>query len=62
LILCKARGFGWPTVRAIIAARPHGKGASGSGLEAASANFERLSPSTAQRVLRFWQARQADGE
>src|SRR5215472_16347421 len=60
LILCKSVGWGWPTARAIIMARVGGKGASSQGLDSAFANFERLSPSTAQRVIRFWQARTTD--
>ncbi|MBI4274842.1 MAG: DUF2336 domain-containing protein [Rhizobiales bacterium] len=55
LILGKAAGFGWATVRAIIDARPSAKGKTTAGLDAARANFDRLSPSTAQRVVRFWQ-------
>jgi uncharacterized protein (DUF2336 family) len=62
LILCKARSFSWSTARAIILARPGSKATSSQGLDAAYGNFERLSPSTAQRVLRFWQVRQADNE
>ena len=56
LILCKAAGWGWPTARAIILSRPHMKSSS-RGLDNAFSNFERLSPTTAQRVMRFWQAR-----
>ena len=55
LILCKAAGWGWPTASAIIPARPGGKGTSSQALDTAFANFERLSPATAQRVMRFWQ-------
>ena len=55
LILCKAGGYSWQTVRSIILVRPGGKGTSTQGLDSAHANFERLSPSTAQRVTRFWQ-------
>jgi hypothetical protein len=40
-------------------ARPGNKGASSTGLDTAFTNFERLSPATAQRVMRFWQARPA---
>ena len=58
LILCKAAGLGWPTVKAIILVRPDGKGTSSQGLDAAFANYGRLSASTAQRVVRFWQVRQ----
>ncbi len=59
LILCKSAGWGWPTAKAIILARPGGKATSSSGLDSAYTNFERLSPATAQRVMRFWQARPA---
>jgi uncharacterized protein (DUF2336 family) len=55
LILCKAAGWGWATVRAIMAAIPQGPAKSSTELDAAFANFERLSPTTAQRVMRFWQ-------
>ncbi len=58
LILCKAAGFGWATVKALILVRPNGKSTSGQGLDIAYGNFDRLSASTAQRVVRFWQIRQ----
>jgi uncharacterized protein (DUF2336 family) len=61
LILCKAAGWDWPIAEAIITLRPRGRGMSPGSLDAAHANFERLSPMTAQRVLRFWQARTDDG-
>jgi uncharacterized protein DUF2336 len=57
LILCKASGLGWTTARAIIASRPGGQGTSSHTLDAAHSNFEKLAPATAQRVVRFWQAR-----
>lgn len=59
LIMCKAIGFDWGTVRPIILARPDAQRMSAKALEAALANFDRLSPSTAERVLRFWQSRQS---
>ncbi|MCZ7661374.1 MAG: DUF2336 domain-containing protein [Xanthobacteraceae bacterium] len=62
LILCKAAGFGWPTARAIITASPGGRRLAPRTLDTAKTNFERLSYSTAQRVLRFWQARQGETE
>jgi uncharacterized protein (DUF2336 family) len=62
LILCKAASYGWPTVRAIILSRPNGKGTSSQALDGAFANFEKLSPSTAQRVVRFWQVRQPNDD
>jgi uncharacterized protein (DUF2336 family) len=55
LILCKSVGWGWPTVKAIMTVMPHGHAMSSRDLDAAYANFERLSPTTAQRVMRFWQ-------
>ena len=57
LILCKSVGWGWPTVKSIIMARAGGPGTSSQGLDAAYSNFDRLSPTTAQRVLRFWQVK-----
>jgi uncharacterized protein (DUF2336 family) len=60
LILCRAAGFGWNTARAIVLARPSMKGTSEQALDDAFGNFERLSPVTAQRVVRFWQVRQPD--
>jgi uncharacterized protein (DUF2336 family) len=58
LILCKAAGMAWPTVKSVIAVRPDGKAASNQGVDSAFANYGRLSASTAQRVVRFWQVRQ----
>ena len=61
LILARAAGFAWPTVREIIIARPGPKPSSQT-LDAAKENFERLTAATAQRVVRFWQVRQGTGE
>ena len=61
LILARAAGFGWPTVRDVIGARPGAK-ASKEVLDAASDNFERLTAATAQRVVRFWQVRQGSND
>jgi len=61
LILARAAGFSWPTVREIISARPGAK-PNGDTLETALENFERLTAATAQRVVRFWQVRQGTGE
>src|SRR5271168_3844074 len=55
LILCKAAGLGWPTVKSVISLRPDGKTPNNQALDAAFANYGRLSASTAQRVVRFWQ-------
>jgi uncharacterized protein (DUF2336 family) len=60
LILAKAQGFAWSTAQVVMAVRPGGSSVSRQALDTAYANFERLSASTAQRVLRFWQVRQAE--
>ncbi len=61
LILARSAGFGWPTVREVINARP-GPKPSPATFDAAYENFERLTAATAQRVVRFWQVRQGTGE
>ena len=55
LILCKAAGYSWPTVRNIIQARLGTRGKAAPTLETAHSNFDKLSAATAQRVVRFWQ-------
>ena len=59
LILCKAIGFDWPTVRGIIGLQGLSKAPSRQVLDEAFANFGRLSETTARRVVRFWQVRQS---
>ncbi len=61
LILARSAGFGWPTVREVVSARPGPKPTS-TDLDAAFENFEKLTAATAQRVVRFWQVRQGTGE
>jgi uncharacterized protein (DUF2336 family) len=61
LILARAVGFGWSTVKAILNARPGSK-PSPQTLDVARENFERLTAPTAQRVVRFWQVRQGTGD
>jgi uncharacterized protein (DUF2336 family) len=61
LILARAVGFSWPTVRAVLNARPGAK-PSPQTLDVARENFDRLTATTAQRVVRFWQVRQGTGD
>ena len=58
LILGKTIGFDWATVRALILLRygPNQSPAAAD-LETARANFARLMPSTAERVVNFWKTR-----
>ncbi len=60
LIVGKVIGLEWATVRALILLRlgPN-RVPSPSDIESARVNFARLMPSTAERVVTFWQARQA---
>jgi uncharacterized protein (DUF2336 family) len=58
LILCKAAALAWPIVKEIFLIRPDQKGTSSEDFDRAFANYSGLSAATAQRVVRFWQARQ----
>jgi uncharacterized protein (DUF2336 family) len=58
LILCKAAGMSWATVKSIVVSRADGNGIAVRALDGTLVNYERLSPSTAQRVVRFWQVKQ----
>jgi len=59
LIVGKTIGLEWATVRALVLLRlgPHRVPAP-SDIEGARVNFARLMPSTAERVVEFWKARQ----
>jgi len=59
LILCKAADMSWPTVKSIMTSCAKDNGVSVIGIDSALANYERLSVSTAQRVVRFWQVKQS---
>jgi uncharacterized protein (DUF2336 family) len=58
LILCKSADLNWSSVRSVITLRPDGRSSSSFGIDIAFANYERLSVSTARRVVRFWQVQQ----
>ncbi len=60
LIVGKAVGLEWATVRALILLRlgPN-RVPSPADIESARVNFGRLMPSTAERVVSFWQTRQS---
>ena len=58
LIVCKAVRFKWPTARALLQARPVLR-VSAQALTEACDDFNRLSPASAQQMLRSWQ-RQAN--
>ena len=60
LIVGKTIGLEWATVRALILLRlgPN-RIAAPADIETARVNFTRLMPSTAERVVGFWQTRQS---
>jgi uncharacterized protein (DUF2336 family) len=58
LILFKALGFEWLTVRAVIMIRPSGRKISAKEIEEICGDFSRLSYSTARRVIQHWQGRE----
>ena len=62
LILCKAVNLSWSAAKSVILIHPEGAGTSGQELDAIFANYTRLSTSTAQRVVRFWQRREATAD
>lgn len=59
LILARAAGLGWPTLKAILKTRPSGPGTSMAGIEETRESYEKLTTNTALRVLRFWQVRES---
>jgi uncharacterized protein (DUF2336 family) len=59
LILCKAVASDWAVARAVILTRRGPKGGPTLELEGVCEEYGKLSVSSAQRLLRFWQARQA---
>ena len=59
LIVSKMIGLQWATVRTLILLRMGpGRTPSPADMESARVNFARLMPSTAERVVGFWRARQ----
>jgi hypothetical protein len=62
LILCKSAGWSWETARAVLMARPLCVQISGSDVDAAFAEFQRLPSSAARRVRQIWQFTLSDGE
>ena len=61
LIPCKAVGLGWTTLRGLLEMRGKRLALSEHDVSEIAAEFKKLSPQTAARVLRFWQVRQTVG-
>ncbi|MGQ3356887.1 MAG: DUF2336 domain-containing protein [Phreatobacter sp.] len=59
LILARAAGLSWPTLRAILQTRPGAGGLAPATLEEARESYSKLTTHTALRVLRFWQVRES---
>jgi uncharacterized protein (DUF2336 family) len=62
LILAKAAGLNWHTVKLILQFRAGESGISATALEKAYQHYERLQAATAKRVVRFYQVRQVAGD
>jgi hypothetical protein len=58
VIPCRVAGLDWPTVRVILSCRAMGRAMTDQMLDAARADYYKLSQASAARVLRFWQVRQ----
>ena len=56
LIPCKATGFAWTTVSAVLKARP--QGISELDLQKVRTDYQQLTKATADRVVRFWHVRE----
>jgi uncharacterized protein (DUF2336 family) len=61
IIPCRAAGLSWMTVRSILQSRSHAT-ISPEELEALKSDYLKLSPATAQRVVRFWCVQKAAGK
>jgi uncharacterized protein (DUF2336 family) len=59
LIPCKAAGLQWETVLMLMTHRFNGATLSGDDHNTVRADYAKLSPAAAERVLRFWHVRQA---
>ena len=58
IVPCKVAGLSWQTVRTIMSCRSLGHSMPDQTLDAARADYQKLSQASAGRVLRFWQVRQ----
>jgi uncharacterized protein (DUF2336 family) len=58
LIACRSAGLDWSTTREIIALQARDQEISEAGFRRARENFNNLTKSSADRILRFWQTRQ----
>jgi hypothetical protein len=59
VVLCRSLGFDWHRAGVIISATPVGQQYEQPQLDELHEQFEALSVASAQRLLRFWQGRQA---
>jgi uncharacterized protein (DUF2336 family) len=58
MVLCRLMGLDWSAARLVVWARPQAKGMPEAELDALEEDYKALSPQTAHRLVRFWQARQ----
>ncbi len=58
MVLCRLMGLDWSAACLVVLARPHAKDIAHAELEILEEDYKKLSPQTAHRLVRFWQARQ----
>jgi len=61
LIIAKANALSWSTVKAILHARAGSRPTPAGEVAQCLANFERLTPDTAQKIVRFYRTREQAG-
>lgn len=61
IIPCRAAGLSWPAVRSFLQSRSRA-GISPAELDSLKSDYAKLTPATAQRVLRFWSVQKAAGK
>ena len=59
LVFCKSLGFDWQRAEILILATPNAQSFEQERLDELAAHYDRLVIASAQRLLRFWQGRQA---
>jgi uncharacterized protein (DUF2336 family) len=59
LVFCKSLGFDWQRAEMLILATPNAQNYEQEQLDELQTQYDKLSAASAQRLLRFWQGRQA---
>jgi hypothetical protein len=57
IVLCKAIALDWPIAESVVLMRPGVGRSRAADMEEACAEYPKLSPASAQRLMRFWLVR-----